>query len=160
MSGKETKKKAEKKEKDLSDKEKLFVFHYLRTARKGESAYLAGYTEKSRKYMAWSLMRRPHIIEAIEKAKQDISFTSGITKLGVLMELKGIAFNDKDKVKKTPDHIRIKAFELINRMLGFFEDEEKGKVAILGSGLTVVTESKETSEELKQLKKELGFSED
>ena len=59
-------------------------------------------------------------------------------------------------VVKFKMHDKLKALEMINKMFGLNREQGEVNVNVSGEGLTVITDSEETTEDLNQLKEELG----
>lgn len=52
----------------LTEKERLFVSHYLELLNASQAARLAGYSERSAGQLGWQMLRKPHIAQAIDEA--------------------------------------------------------------------------------------------
>lgn len=82
-------------DKPLAPQEAAFVQEYVANGFKGsEAAKAAGYSEKGAKQMAWKLLQRPQIIEAIDKAKALLAERAKIQAEEIVSALADIARAD------------------------------------------------------------------
>lgn len=78
----------------LTDKEKRFVDEYMIHQSGAKAAALAGYSERNAGRIAWALMQRPLIAEAIEARQAKLAAKLGVTTERILEELAKIGFSD------------------------------------------------------------------
>jgi len=97
----------------LNIQQHKFIEYYVECGNATDAARKAGYSQPML-YGAQLLMKQP-IIDAIKKAKDEISSKSLVTKLELVMELKQILDNTKETSPKTA----IEAIKTLNKMLGF-----------------------------------------
>lgn len=84
----------------LSDREYIFVEHYLQHLQLNEAALAAGYSKSSAPKMAWDLIRKPHIREAIDVALQERFNTS---KASIIEKMAQMAFFNPGNVLSWDD---------------------------------------------------------
>jgi len=170
--------------KNLTNKQKLFVEYYLLDWNATQAAIKAGYSKKTAKEIGCENLTKPNISNHISEILKDIEKVVGISRIGILLELKKIAFGNigdffdnwtkyKDFNKLTPEqktciaeissqtkkvpsvlnegefdevetvkikmHDKIKAIEIINKMLGF---NEPNKIDLTGSKVKVTYTNK------------------
>lgn len=106
----------------LTDKQKRFCEEYVVDWNATRAATAAGYSEKTAYSIGQENLRKPEIEEYIGKIKNDLEKQAGISALMIIKELKTIAFLDDEVYEKATD--RIKAIEVINKMLGFNSPEK------------------------------------
>ena len=109
---------SETKEKELTEKQKLFCEYYIENWNGADAARRAGYSEDTAREIASQNLTKPHIKEYIEEIQKDLAKIAGISRLSIIKDLQTIkeyAEQDKDKIK---------ALEVVNKMLGFNEPEK------------------------------------
>lgn len=106
----------------LTDKQKRFCEEYVVDWNATRAATAAGYSEKTAYSIGQENLKKPEIEEYIGKIKNDLEKQAGISALMIIKELKKIAFLDDEVYEKATD--RIKAIEVINKMLGFNSPEK------------------------------------
>lgn len=106
----------------LTDKQKRFCEEYVVDWNATRAAIAAGYSEKTAYSIGQENLKKPEIEEYIGKIKNDLEKQAGISALMIIKELKKIAFLDDEVYEKASD--RIKAIEVINKMLGFNSPEK------------------------------------
>jgi phage terminase small subunit len=124
-------------ESKLNDKQKKFceewLFEYNAT-----KAYRAAYpdckTDNSAAVNASKLLRNAKIKDYIEELKENIGELAGLSKLGVLEELKKVILEENKESVATRD--KLKALEVVNKMLGY-NAAEKQDITTKNSILTV-----------------------
>jgi len=82
----------------LTTRQQAFVDEYLIDFNGAQAAIRAGYSKKTAKEMAYELLTRPHILEAVNLAKKKREERTHITQDRVLQELARIAFFDLRKL--------------------------------------------------------------
>jgi len=110
-------------DKKLTDKQRVFCQEYIRDWNGTRAAIAAGYSENSAKEIASENLTKPNIAAYIEEIQQDIAKQAGLSKLGVLEELKTIL--EEDNPEKVTAANKLKALEIINKMLSFNDPEKK-----------------------------------
>lgn len=96
----------------LSDREYIFVEHYLQTLQLNEAALAAGYSKSSAPKMAWDLIRKPHIREAIDVALQERFNTS---KASIIEKIAQMAFFNPGNVLSWDDKgLKVKSSNKLN----------------------------------------------
>lgn len=78
----------------LTDKQQRFVEEYMVDLNATQAAIRAGYSRDTAKDIGCENLAKPNIQEAIQKRKQDLSESTGITAERVLAEYAKIAFAD------------------------------------------------------------------
>lgn len=104
----------------LSPRERRFASEYVVDLHGTEAAIRAGYAKKSARNTSQALLRRPHVIEAIEQAQAEIAVRNEITVddyLRELARLRELAARNKQLAAA------VSAQELRGRVLGFFKAE-------------------------------------
>lgn len=118
---------------ELTDKQKRFCEEYVIDWNGTRAAIKAGYSENSARQIATETLSKPYIQAYIAEIQKDLQKLSGISALRNLLELRDIAYAPLDNFKEegeTENNVKcklndkIKAIEVINRMLGF-NDAEK-----------------------------------
>lgn len=80
------------KQKPLTQKQKLFVEHYLVDLNATQAAIKAGYSKRSAMELGYQLLQKPSVSSAIQNAMQERSRRTQITQDRVLEELAAIGF--------------------------------------------------------------------
>lgn len=99
-----------------------YVIHWNAT-----KAYQFAYPDSSydsARSSASELLTNPNILAYIEEIQKDLSKLAGVSALGNILELKKILEVDNNKEAKERAGDRIKALEVINKMLGFNAPEK------------------------------------
>ena len=105
--------------KKLTDKQKKFCDEYLVDSNGIQAAIRAGYSEKTANEQSSRLLINVNIKEYIESKQKKTSEKLEITKEQIVQMVFDIA---KGKGERTND--RLKAFEIVNKMLGLNETEK------------------------------------
>ena len=105
--------------KKLTDKQKKFCDEYLVDSNGTQAAIRAGYSEKTAQEIGSQNLSKLIIKEYIESKQKKTSEKLEITKEQIVQMVFDIA---KGKGERTND--RLKAFEIINKMLGLNETEK------------------------------------
>ena len=105
--------------KKLTDKQKKFCDEYLVDSNGTQAAIRAGYSEKTANRIASENLSKLDIKEYIESKQKKTSEKLEITKEQIVQMVFDIA---KGKGERTND--RLKAFEIVNKMLGLNETEK------------------------------------
>jgi len=105
--------------KKLTDKQKKFCDEYLVDSNGTQAAIRAGYSEKTANEQSSRLLINVNIKEYIESKQKKTSEKLEITKEQIVQMVFDIA---KGKGERTND--RLKAFEIVNKMLGLNETEK------------------------------------
>lgn len=154
-----------------SAKEMEFVYSYVVDHDGTKAAIAAGYAKSRARTTAWELLQLPRIQAAIKEAQGRLAEMAGLTQIGILLELKRIAFGNfeayiagecKDLTKIDPHTIAsvsiengamggsskkvktkdpLRAIEIINKMLGW-NAPEKSEVSGPGGGPIEVSDAK------------------
>jgi phage terminase small subunit len=106
-------------DKKLTDKQKKFCLEYIRDWNATRAAIAAGYSERSAKEIGCENLTKPNIKQFIEETLSDVGKVVGISKVSQLEELKKILLAKGEQTKD-----RLKAIEIINKMLGLNEAEK------------------------------------
>ena len=125
-----------------------YVIHWNAT-----KAYQFAYPDSSydsARGSASELLTNPNILAYIEEIQKDLSKLAGVSALGNILELKKILEVDDNKEAKERAGDRIKALEVINKMLGF-NAPEKSEVKKTIIELT----AEERAQRIKDLKNKL-----
>lgn len=109
------------KNKDLTDKQKLFVDEYLIDLNATQAAIRAGYSEKTAKDIACENLAKPNIADAIAKAQQERSSRTLISADEVIKGLKEEALGTGEG---TTPASRVSAWGLLGKHLGMFVDRK------------------------------------
>ncbi len=78
----------------LTEQKIKFAERWFETAKGGESAVYAGYSEKTKDQIAYNLLQEPEVNEYIQKLREDYKAKNGINAESVLNEYRKIAFSD------------------------------------------------------------------
>lgn len=103
----------------LTDKQRIFCIEYLKHWNATKAAIAAGYSEKSAEVIGFENLRKPKIAKFIEEAQKDIQKIAEISVFSQLEYLKEVILSKDESTKD-----KIKAVEVINKMLGFNEPEK------------------------------------
>lgn len=125
-----------------------YVIHWNAT-----KAYQFAYPDSSydsARVNASKLLTNTNILAYIEEIQKDLSKLAGVSALGNILELKKILEVDDNKEAKERAGDRIKALEVINKMLGF-NAPEKSEVKKTIIELT----AEERAQRIKDLKNKL-----
>lgn len=114
---------------ELTDKQRRFCEEYVIDWNATRAATAAGYSEKTAAVIGGENLRKPYIQEYIEGIQKDLAKLAGVSALGNLIELRKIAFeidaNGKPRrVPKNKAMDRLRAIEIINKMLGYNAPEK------------------------------------
>lgn len=114
---------------ELTDKQRRFCEEYVIDWNATRAATAAGYSEKTARTIGAENLTKPNIQEYIEEIQKDLAKLAGVSALGNLIELKKIAFeidaNGKSRrVPKNKAIDRLRAIEIINKMLGYNAPEK------------------------------------
>ncbi len=101
----------------LTDKQKKFCEEYVIDWNATRSAKAAGYSENSAREIGSENLTKPAIAEYIEHIQKDLKKLAGISVLSNIAELKNILEKEGSEYKERAGD-RIKALEVINKMLG------------------------------------------
>jgi len=101
--------------KRMSLKEQKFIEAYLLTGNATKSIIEAGYNTNNPNQMSSSVINRPHVKEAIDKARSKVIEKTQINFQTVLETLWDVIIKTKNEGK---DDICIKAINEMNKMLG------------------------------------------
>lgn len=113
----------------LTDKQRRFCEEYVIDWNATRAAIAAGYSANTARQVGSENLSKPDIAEYIDKIKNQLEEQAGLSALKVVLELKKIAFPSLEieegeipVIAKVAD--RIKAIEVINKMLGFNSPEK------------------------------------
>lgn len=107
--------------KDLTDKQKAFCKEYVKDWNATRAAIDSGYSEKTAQVIGSENLSKPIIQAYIEHIQKDLLKLCGVSVLGNITKLKEII--EDDMTDKPSD--KIKALEVINKMLGLNAPEKK-----------------------------------
>lgn len=105
---------------DLTQKQKLFCQYYIIDWNGSKAAIKAGYSEKTAKEIASENLTKPNIKEYIKGIQENLEEQAEISRLRQLKLLIDIAYHNEKE--RTND--RLKAIEIINKMLGYNEPDK------------------------------------
>ncbi|RLI35947.1 hypothetical protein DRO66_06555 [Candidatus Bathyarchaeota archaeon] len=131
----------------MTDKQKRFCEEYVLDWNATRAAIAAGYSEKTAYSIGNENLSKPEIATYIENIQKDFSKLAGLSKLGVLEELKKVILETNTEKVSTRD--KLKALEVVNKMLGFNEAEKQtitSKREIVNVNLTKTTVKPITNE--------------
>lgn len=106
--------------KDLTDKQKQFCKEYVTDWNATRAAIASGYSENTAQVIGSENLSKPIIKEYIEYIQEDLLKLCGISVLGNINVLKEILEN-----KESRETDRIKALEVVNKMLGLNAPEKR-----------------------------------
>lgn len=109
-----SKKKAENKEKKFTAKADKFCQEYMIDLNGTQAAIRAGYSEKTARQIATTLLSKVYIQKRISELKAEIAEKAQITAVEILQELKNFAFSDitetimlsTEEIKTLPPEVR------------------------------------------------------
>jgi phage terminase small subunit len=124
----------------LTDKQKKFCDEYLIDLNATQAAIRAGYSEKTAYSIGDENLRKPELQEYIQKRQKEGQERAEITRGDIIDQLKSIGFVDLDvdNIKATD---KIKALELMARMLGLDKPETENDTGIIAELLKGLRES-------------------
>jgi phage terminase small subunit len=93
----------------LNDKQERFCYEYCIDLNASKAAIRAGYSEKSARSTASTMLTKSNILARIKELQDNLAETAGITKLRILQEHQKIAFNSIASLHNT--WIKRKDFE-------------------------------------------------
>jgi len=124
-------------DKKLTEQQKVFCHEYILNWNKADAARKAGYSENSAKEQGYRLLTYAHIQDYLKEIQDDLQKIACISRLQVLLKLQEIMEDSNYEDVTVKD--KIKAIEVINKMLGYNEAEKKdvtsGGKPIEGIGL-------------------------
>ena len=106
----------------LTPKQKIFCEEYIIDWNASRAARDAGYSEKTAKDIGCENLAKPNIQAYIAEIQEDLQKQAGISRLSNLNILKEIAEETNTEEVQVKD--KIKAVEVINKMLGFNAPEQ------------------------------------
>ena len=124
----------------MTDKQKKFCDEYLIDLNATQAAIRAGYSEKTAYSIGDENLRKPELQEYIQKRQKEGQKRAEITRGDIIDQLKSIGFVDLDvdNIKATD---KIKALELMARMLGLDKPETENDTGIIAELLKGLRES-------------------
>ena len=124
----------------MTDKQKKFCDEYLIDLNATQAAIRAGYSEKTANRIASENLSKLDIQEYIQKRQKEGQECAEITRSDIIDQLKSIGFVDldADNIKATD---KIKALELMARMLGLDKPETENDTGIIAELLKGLRES-------------------
>jgi len=99
----------------LTDKQKKFCIEYIIDWNATQAAIRAGYSPKSSQQISNEILLKPVIKEYIKKIQKDLEKAAHVSALKNIKRLDRIADSSEE------DNNRIRAMEVINKMLGYNE---------------------------------------
>ena len=123
----------------LTDKQKKFCDEYLTDFNATQAAIRAGYSEKTANRIASENLSKPDIQNYIAELKKDSQKRSEIKRGEVIQELKKIGFADIEIETLKPSD-KIKALEIIARMLGYDKPEEGNNMDAVNKNIKALAE--------------------
>lgn len=124
----------------MTDKQKKFCDEYLIDLNATQAAIRAGYSEKTAYSIGDENLRKPELQEYIQKRQKEGQERAEITRGDIIDQLKSIGFVDLDvdNIKATD---KIKALELMARMLGLDKPDTENDTGIIAELLKGLRES-------------------
>ena len=124
----------------MTDKQKKFCDEYLIDLNATQAAMRAGYSKKTAYSIGDENLRKPELQEYIQKRQKEGQERAEITRGDIIDQLKSIGFVDLDvdNIKATD---KIKALELMARMLGLDKPETENDIGIIAELLKGLRES-------------------
>lgn len=124
----------------MTDKQKKFCDEYLIDLNATQAAMRAGYSKKTAYSIGDENLRKPELQEYIQKRQKEGQERAEITRGDIIDQLKSIGFVDLDvdNIKATD---KIKALELMARMLGLDKPETENDTGITAELLKGLRES-------------------
>ena len=141
---------SEKKEIELTEKQRIFCHEYIVDWNGSRAAKAAGYSEDSAKEIASENLTKPNIKEYIEKIKTDVAKEAGISKLMMLNELKNIATADMIRIM---EKIKDKGLESLN------ENERKSIIEYYEGDSGVKVKTHDKIKAIQDIMKAMGWNE-
>lgn len=108
--------------KQLTPKQLIFVEEYVKTKNGTDAAISAGYAEGSAHVQSNRMLNMPHVQAEIQKRYEKISNIFMIEKIDIIRDL--IEYNRKALDGQITETAGLRALDLINKMLGFYEPEK------------------------------------
>lgn len=103
----------------LTDKQRKFCIEYLKHWNATKAAIVAGYSKKTAYAIGNENLKKLEIQKFIKEAQEDIQKIANISILSQLEELKEILGSKEENTRD-----RIRAIEVINKMLGYNAPEQ------------------------------------
>lgn len=124
----------------MTDKQKKFCDEYLIDLNATQAAMRAGYSKKTAYSIGDENLRKPELQEYIQKRQKEGQERAEITRGDIIDQLKSIGFVDLDvdNIKATD---KIKALELMARMLGLDKPDTENDTGIIAELLKGLRES-------------------
>jgi len=110
----------EEESKELTNQQKKFCEEYILDWNGARAARDAGYSENTAREQASRLLTKVHIEAYIKEIQDDLQKQAGISRLSNVNVLKKIIDD-----KKADFRDKMKAIEVVNKMLGFNAPEQK-----------------------------------
>lgn len=105
----------------LTYKQRRFCEEYVIDWNATRAATAAGYSKNTAYSIGQENLKKPEIANYIEEIQKDIAKLAGVSALKNIKALSEIAFSKDKKIRPTD---RIKALEVINKMMGFNAPEK------------------------------------
>ena len=124
----------------MTDKQKKFCDEYLIDLNATQAAMRAGYSKKTAYSIGDENLRKPELQAYIQKRQKEGQERAEITRGDIIDQLKSIGFVDLDvdNIKATD---KIKALEIMARMLGLDKPETENDTGIIAELLNGLRES-------------------
>ena len=114
----------------MTDRQKKFCEEYLIDLNATQAAIRAGYSEKTANRIASENLSKPDIQEYIQKRQKEGQERAEITRADIVDQLNTIGFADLD-MDNISTRDKIKALEVMARMLGLDKPEEENGAGML-----------------------------
>lgn len=111
--------------KTLTDKQKRFCEEYVVDWNATRAAKAAGYSENTADVIGSENLAKPYIQDHIEYIQKDLAKLAGISALKNLQTLKEIIEGNEDGEQIATHRDRMKAVEIINKMIGLNAPEKQ-----------------------------------
>ena len=124
----------------MTDKQEKFCEEYLIDLNATQAAMRAGYSKKTAYSIGDENLKKPELQEYIQKRQKEGQERAEVTRSDIIDQLKSIGFVDldMDNIKATD---KIKALELMARMLGLDKPETENDTGIIAELLKGLRES-------------------
>lgn len=109
-------------EKPLSSKQLIFIEEYTKGNSGTQAAIAAGYAEVSAHVQSNRLLNMPQVQREIQKRYDELADKMMIKKIDIVKDL--MEYNRKAMDGLIPESSGLRALDLLNKMMGFYEAEK------------------------------------
>jgi len=110
------------KGKSLTPKQERFCLEYVKDLNGTQAAIRSGYSEKTANSISTENLSKPYILERVQELKKGAASRSRMTTDDIIKGLSDIA---EATDEKSAD--RIKAYEVVGKLIGSFEEHNRQK---------------------------------